>query len=77
MKWNEHLQAEPTYENVSNISYLDSCIREALRCYPPAPMSVPFAHPSLFSPEITAGLFSSFFLFEKLAFSDESRVVGA
>ena len=61
MKWNEHLQDEPTYENVSNISYLDSCIREALRCYPPIPTSVPFAHPSLFSPEITAGLFSFVF----------------
>ncbi|KAK7473663.1 hypothetical protein BaRGS_00035060 [Batillaria attramentaria] len=27
--------AEPTYDNVTSIKYLDSCVREALRCFPP------------------------------------------
>ncbi|KAK7103406.1 cytochrome P450 3A21-like [Littorina saxatilis] len=29
---------EPSYENVNSISYLDSCIRETMRCFPPVPM---------------------------------------
>ncbi|KAK7473665.1 hypothetical protein BaRGS_00035062 [Batillaria attramentaria] len=31
--------AEPTYDNVTSIKYLDSCVREALRCFPPAALT--------------------------------------
>nr|KAG5694579.1 hypothetical protein BaRGS_014992 [Batillaria attramentaria] len=49
--------AEPTYDNVTSIKYLDSCVREALRCFPPAALTsrVALAEKTIKGVKIPAG----------------------